>query len=386
MKTILLAACGTTPQILTESLYALHQDGEMPHKVVILTTNKGKEVCIPALFQKPSGKLYQFYREYGIEKSEIDFAESSFIVASLPSGEVIEDIITEEHSRAFLKLCMDQTFKLSSDEQCRILFSLAGGRKTMGASLALAAQCYGRIQDSVFHVLVSPDFESLPNFFYPTTGDDYILGKNQARPMLNMRDAEIFLTPMPFMRLRSYLPACLLNSPQDPDTLFTFFSTQNFSLAKVNMDHCTVEMSGKICQLTPVLLSLLLYFILRKKDVKLSKSSPNQSSEPIGISEILKETGKIASIYRLLSTKKFARSNTGILNLNAENFRAYRAKLHTRLIRSFGPIQAEALKITAWGVRPDVCYDLRIPQKFLYVEGDKLETLPGYTKSLPKRP
>jgi CRISPR-associated protein (TIGR02584 family) len=59
------------------------------------------------------------------------------------------------------------TFALTRDPESAVFFSIAGGRKSMGACLTIAAQLYRRPQDRLYHVLVSPEFESCRDFFYP---------------------------------------------------------------------------------------------------------------------------------------------------------------------------------------------------------------------------
>ena len=49
MTRILLALCGLTPQIITETLYALHQEGQLPQRVILLTTRAGRERCLKRL-------------------------------------------------------------------------------------------------------------------------------------------------------------------------------------------------------------------------------------------------------------------------------------------------------------------------------------------------
>ena len=67
MKRVLLAVCGLTPQIITETLYALHCEGRLPQRVVVLTTRAGRERCLNTLFGGP-GMLHRFFDDYGDEQ------------------------------------------------------------------------------------------------------------------------------------------------------------------------------------------------------------------------------------------------------------------------------------------------------------------------------
>lgn len=50
MKRTLLAVCGLSPQVITETLYALFQEGRLPDSVHALTTTEGKARCLSNLF------------------------------------------------------------------------------------------------------------------------------------------------------------------------------------------------------------------------------------------------------------------------------------------------------------------------------------------------
>ena len=42
MDSVLLAVCGLSPQIVTETLYALHREGRFPSRAILLTTRQGE--------------------------------------------------------------------------------------------------------------------------------------------------------------------------------------------------------------------------------------------------------------------------------------------------------------------------------------------------------
>jgi CRISPR-associated protein (TIGR02584 family) len=65
MQDVLVALCGLTPQVVTETLWALGQQRPaiVPEKVWIITTRSGREACERLLFGK-NGKLASYLREY----------------------------------------------------------------------------------------------------------------------------------------------------------------------------------------------------------------------------------------------------------------------------------------------------------------------------------
>lgn len=68
MDRILLAVCGLTPQIITETLYALHREGHIPDRVIILTTRAGLTACLRTL-TGPHGIIARFLSDYGYPPS-----------------------------------------------------------------------------------------------------------------------------------------------------------------------------------------------------------------------------------------------------------------------------------------------------------------------------
>ena len=62
-KTILLAVTGLTPQVITETLYALHHQGQaMPAEIHILTTSEGYQRARLTLIN--DDWLKRFYLDY----------------------------------------------------------------------------------------------------------------------------------------------------------------------------------------------------------------------------------------------------------------------------------------------------------------------------------
>ncbi len=355
MKSVLLAVCGLTPQIVTETLYLLHQENALPRRVVILTTRSGRELCRKTLFGA-KGMLARFFADYGIASRACRVDEEDLLVPQL-DGREVEDITSVEESAAFQDLCMRQALLLTRDADTRVEFSFAGGRKTMGACLALAAQCCGREQDRLFHVLVSPEFESLPGFFYP---DPANRSENcdavEAAPVRPIVTRAV----LPFMRLRPYLPPDLLAQASPPERLFAGFSP--FLTLVLEPKHRRVTVKHRSCVLPPVEFALLLWFALRKKAFACEGDCAACGQRCfVDVSEFLADTARLAELYEEVKVSSAAHGTTGILNLSAENFMAYKARLHRRLRHDLGDFAAGA-EICSSGVRPYVRYGLRMPR------------------------
>lgn len=366
MKRVLLAVCGLTPQIVTETLYALHCEGRLPQRVIVLTTRPGRERCLNALFGA-SGMLRRFLEDYGVDPAVCRFEKEDILTPARP----VDDIASLEDSEAFQTLCMEQTCRLVQEPDVSAVdFSIAGGRKTMGASLALAAQCYARADDRLFHVLVSPAFESQPDFFYPPPGGA-LLPRPAPRPPLDTRDARVTLAPLPFARLRPWLPPELLQQPRPPECLLAALDRPDAPELRLLRERRVVSVRGKSCILPPVEFALLLYFALRKLHFPCSGNCRDCDKACfMDLQTLFAESGSLAGIYGDIRTTTAACSETGILNLSAENFMAYKAKLHRRLRRALG-VDAPCAEIASLGARPRVRYGLRLPRSRIFVEPEE---------------
>jgi CRISPR-associated protein (TIGR02584 family) len=206
-REILIFVAGTTPQIITETLYGLmvgKKPPVIPDEVYILTTESGKRRIQEELVHK--GRLAGFQKEFGLHSIPLD--EKNIIVLTDSRGQPLDDIREADQNEAVGDLIADFIRKKAGDPASRLHCSIAGGRKTMSFYLGSALQLFGRPWDRLYHVLVSPDFESHPEFFYKPK-KNRILSLRDSRGKvvrkLNSRDAQISLAEIPFLSLRGKL-------------------------------------------------------------------------------------------------------------------------------------------------------------------------------------
>lgn len=205
-RNILLCVAGMTPQIITETLFALHQKGERIDEVRVITTLAGRNKVLRALLDKENGKFYEFCRHFGLNASEIKFDETTIALLDKPDGTTLDDIRTiEENVLAGDKICKIVA-ELCKNDNTVIHASAAGGRKTMSIYLTAAMQLFGRADDSLSHVLVSEDFEGHPQFFYPPPEAETLdITDRETKKVLRQistGDARVYLAEVPFIRLR----------------------------------------------------------------------------------------------------------------------------------------------------------------------------------------
>ncbi|MCX8205466.1 MAG: CRISPR-associated ring nuclease [Candidatus Nezhaarchaeota archaeon] len=138
---VLIASLGLSPGVVTGTVDALIDEGERPGRVYVATTGHPDIMskCIPLLIQEFGAYPYPIelrYKEVCTERDDIydekDNAEFMRKVAAVLSREV----------------------KAGNE----VYLSLAGGRKTMSAAMALLGQLYGA--KYVLHLLIDPELEA----------------------------------------------------------------------------------------------------------------------------------------------------------------------------------------------------------------------------------
>lgn len=204
---ILLVVTGLSPQILTETLWALLMDQKpafVPTRIKLLTTAKGERNVRLDLLE--SGQFSGFCREYGLDESV--FSPDDIHIITDVNGRQLEDIRTPAENEAAADQITALIQQLTRQEDSALHVSMAGGRKTMGYYAGYALSLFARPQDRLSHVLVSSEYEGLEGFYYPTRKSHLIKGRD--RQAVDARDAKVTLAKIPFVRLRDEVPEDLL--------------------------------------------------------------------------------------------------------------------------------------------------------------------------------
>ncbi|MDF1589034.1 MAG: CRISPR-associated ring nuclease Csm6 [Gammaproteobacteria bacterium] len=206
-RKVLLAVSGMSPQIITETLYALIKDKNwLPDAIWLITTRIGKENAMQHLLEGPR-HFNQLMDDLQITQP-IRFTEDQIILIEDAQGHELSDLRTPQDNEAAADTICAAIQQLTADDDTELHVSLAGGRKTMGFYAGYALSLFGRSQDCLSHVLVSEHYESHPDFFYPTPHSRLI--KTRDGRSIDSRDARVWLAEIPFVRLRNRLPETLL--------------------------------------------------------------------------------------------------------------------------------------------------------------------------------
>jgi CRISPR-associated protein (TIGR02584 family) len=209
-RRILICAAGLTPQVVTETVYALavaQPTRFVPTEVHVVSTAVGCNSVRLNLLAKDTDHFFQLRRDY--ELPPIRFDESCLHVIHDVLGSPVEDIRSPADNTAAADALTALVAELTRDDQAAVHVSIAGGRKTMVFYGGYALSLYGRPQDRLSHVLVSKEFENLHSFFYPSPEPRTIYDKEHRAFDASL--AEVTLAEIPFVRMREDLPEDLLS-------------------------------------------------------------------------------------------------------------------------------------------------------------------------------
>lgn len=200
-RRVLLAVSGLSPQIVTETLFALTQSQSpawVPTEIHLLTTTEGAHRARLSLFSEDLGWFYRLCADYGLPP--ITFDASHIHVLQDAQGQPMDDIRSVGDNGAAADAITAKVRELTADPHSALHVSIAGGRKSMGFYVGYALSLYGRAQDRLSHVLVSEPFESTLDFFYPTP-NSRVLQTREGR-YADTKDAKVTLAYIPFVSLR----------------------------------------------------------------------------------------------------------------------------------------------------------------------------------------
>ncbi|MBP1148941.1 CRISPR-associated ring nuclease Csm6 [Methylocaldum sp. RMAD-M] len=209
-RRILLVITGLTPQVVTETLFALWQEAPetLPTEIHVISTAEGVERARLTLFSDEPGWFHRLCKDYRLPP--IRFGADSLHTLTDGDGRPLTDIRSGEDNTAAADGITEWVRRLTEDDDTRLHVSLAGGRKTLGFFAGYALSLYGRPQDRLSHVLVDAPFESHPGFFYPTPYSQVIYALPPDQKPLDTQNAAVTLADIPFVRLRHGLPEALL--------------------------------------------------------------------------------------------------------------------------------------------------------------------------------
>ncbi len=263
-RRVLVAVTGMSPQIVTETIYALAVAGApafVPTEVTLITTQRGAEFAMDTLLDARTGWFHRLRSDYGLPN--IDFSADRIHVIEDASGVRLDDLRTPADNTAAADAITQLLCDVTQDETSALHASIAGGRKTMGFYLGYALSLYGRRQDRLSHVLASEPYESRREFFYPTPSSVPI---ETPQGTIDARDGQVALAEIPFVRMREGLPEDLREGK------IRFHDAVDAAQRAIGPVELVVDLrakrilaGGRVVALQPVQLAFLAWLARRQK-------------------------------------------------------------------------------------------------------------------------
>lgn len=349
-RRILLAVTGMSPQVVTETLYALVNEQDfVPTEIRLITTVLGRNRAERDLLDPRDGQFHAFCREYGMS-GKIHFDASYIKVICDEKGVPLPDIRTPEENSCAADEIASLVQVLCRDEMAALHVSIAGGRKSMGFFLGYALSLFARPQDRLSHVLVSEPFESNRDFFFPSRMPKELVAADGRK--LDASAARVMLASIPLVRLRSGLPQQLLVGRTSYSAAVAAAQAgiaPTIELA-FNLPQREILCGGQPVKLAPMLIALVLW--LARLRVARRVIRPGLDADA---SEFL-------AVYREVVTPWSADYQNAEKSLLREEdflpkFQELRSRLKTRLERKLGPLAGPYL-IKASGKPTQTRYQL----------------------------
>ncbi|WP_020559179.1 CRISPR-associated ring nuclease Csm6 [Thiofilum flexile] len=209
-RRILLAVAARSPQVVTETLYALMHETPswQATEVHVITTGHGKIGVERLLDQAYGGEgwLSRLCHDYQLPLPA--FTPEHIHLITDDDGYELDDIRTRSDNTHAADFISQVVRRLTAFPDTQLVISLSGGRRTMTFYIGYALSLFGRLQDRLTHVLVDDAYFFLPDFFYPPPYSQWLTGQD-GKPF-DAAQVEVILADIPFVRLREGLPQALL--------------------------------------------------------------------------------------------------------------------------------------------------------------------------------
>ena len=347
-RRILLAVTGLSPQVVTETLFALTQHPQrpfLPTEVHLLTTREGAERARLALLSAEPGWFGRLCRDYRLP--EIQFDESCIHVLKSEDGLELDDIRSEQDNQRAADFITETVRAFTSDPDTALHVSIAGGRKTMGFYLGYALSLFGREQDRLSHVLVCEPFESSWDFFYPTPYSRIITTRDNK--LADTAKARVTLAEIPFVSLRHGQPEHLLTGhARFSEAVIAARIALGPPALILDLPGRRINAGGRTISLPPAELALLALFARRTQagEPPLSappKNAPDKAWAERYLAELRTIAGELADLDE--TERALAKGMDG------DYFSVHLSKLRKILKRALGTAAAPYL-IDDGGSRP----------------------------------
>jgi CRISPR-associated protein (TIGR02584 family) len=384
-QTVLVCVVGTTPGIISETVWALAKRPEnpvIPDRVVAITTQAGKRAIIEQLLSGFHGHdpIWKQLRGKLLKDSEkgkkLQFGEEGdhIVVFTMPDEDglarPLNDIRTAEENQAAADCILKTLDTYTRHPNNHVIGSVAGGRKTMSALMYACMSLVGKEEDRICHVLVPPEYESYnlePRLYFPEQkpqelvqpdrGKDKKYKANPSQRILKAADANIELVELPFVSLRNAGVSIENSFMQTVAAYSQSQREQELGALKITLHIKTLEIEVDGMRSKPIsgtLFLLMLYFAQLVKEKRCGVRPQDEvAAELDKLSEDYKEEGKKDSGERYLSLNTALTRGGGLIKWDgsvSKHKNSLRAELR-KLGRSGELLSKSMDQKGYWGMR-----------------------------------
>lgn len=320
-KNILFLVTGMTPQIITETIWALACDPSreekwIPDEVHVMSTEHGLNQIRQRLIK--DGNFQKLITDYQLP--EIIFNASTMHSINDAESIPLEDLKSPEDNELAGDAICAKVREFTQQDNVSLHVSIAGGRKTMGFYAGYALSLYGRAQDRMSHVLVEDKYEAAINFFYPTPDETEFSITRDQKVIGPSKNAKIWLANIPFVRLRGSLPSSgLVQNAKFSEVVEAINLANQPASIKLIRKKRTLTLGDKVIKLPPREYAFYQWFA-------------ELALEEKGIIEAIVE-GEQRDIPRLLELWKDDKYKNLINSINIEEFTFDKAFFEQRVSR-----------------------------------------------------
>lgn len=351
-RRVLLAVTGLTPQVVTETVYALAREGRhaLPSEVHLVTTAEGAERARLALLSDQPGWFKRFLSDMSL--GSIDFCDRNIHVIVSPDGKALQDIRDASDNIAAADQIAELVRRFTEDDVAHLHVSLAGGRKTLGFLAGYSLSLWGRASDRLTHVLVSEPFESTWDFFYPTPYERII--ETRGGKLADCATAEVTLADIPFVRLRHGLPRELLTGrARFAQAVARAQARLGPPCLELDLEGGEARMGGRPLTLAPADLAFLAWFARRAQGGAGPVACPADGAPSL---EYARAYLAEYDIVRGANRNVLRRYRSGMAK---SDFEERKSRLNRALRDQLGEIEAAPYLVAGTGRRP-MQYQLRL--------------------------
>lgn len=369
MKNILIAVTGASPQVLTETIYALHTQGKpMPEAVYVITTEDSKQTLKEGLFVQ--GYWDKLMADYHLPP--ITFNTDHIWVITDDNSNALVDAKGVDDQSIMADFITRKVALLTQDNEVAIHASIAGGRKTMAFYMGYAMSLYGREQDVLSHVFVDDEFEFVSDFYYPTPVDCFIQGKQGK--VINAKEATVTLAEIPFVRMRRQVDECIINQMETHSfskTVSALNSANNTQVrVSISTTEKTVEVAGVKIQLTGKLLAIYLFFLLKdNRKAVLDRYFEDDKTQTVDYLTVLDKMKADVRLYKTMGLEDEGqwrqKDHSELATLTKDFVRQSLSGLHKSLKDKLIPDLFEKIKVHSDGVKSGATYQISAEVVFI---------------------